>query len=106
MSFDFDASLAASGVDVNSDLARTKPTVDDQVAAHCHLTEAYGIDAIAVESGGQRVLVDEQPPFEFTVREDQLTEVVGNQQFQVVLLDENGNELRRYTRTLEMIREA
>ncbi len=106
MSFDFDAPLAASGVDVNPDLACTKSTVEDQVAAHCHLTEAGGIDAIAVESGGQRVLVDEQPPFEFTVREGQLTEVVGNKQFQVVLLDEKGNELRRYTRTLEMIRDG
>ena len=70
LTFDFDASLAASGVDENPDLACTKSTVDDRVAAHCHLTEADGIDAIAVESGGQRVLVDEQPPFEFTVRED------------------------------------
>lgn len=106
MTFDFDSPLAASGVDVNPDLACTKSTVDEQASVHCHLTEAEGVDAIAVESGGQRVLVDEQPPFEFTVREGQLTEVVGNKQFQVVLLDENGNELRRYTRTLEMIREA
>lgn len=106
MTFDFDSPLAASGVDVNPDLACTKSTVDGQAAVHCHLTEAEGIDAIAVESGGERVLIDEQPPFEFTVREGQLTEVVGDKQFQVVLLDENGSALRRYTRTLGMVREA
>ncbi|MFB6361636.1 MAG: hypothetical protein ABEH59_09990 [Halobacteriales archaeon] len=106
MTFEFDSRLAAGGVDINPDLACTKSTVDEQATVHCHLTEAEGIDAIAVESGGERVLVDEQPPFEFTVRESQLTEVVGNKQFQVVLLGKNDNELRRYTRTLDMIREA
>lgn len=106
MSFDFGSQLEAGGVDVNPDLACTKTTTGDEAIVHCHLTESTGIDAVAVESGGERVLVDEEPPYEFTVRERQLVEVVGERQFQVVLLDEDGNELRRYTRTLGMIREG
>lgn len=106
MTFDFGPQLEASGVDVNPDLACTKSTVGGETVVHCHLTESEGIAVVAVESGGERVLVDEEPPFEFTVREGQLTEVVGQQQFQVVLLDEDENELRRYTRTLEVIPEG
>ena len=106
MSFDFGSHLEASGVDVNPDLACTKSTVGGEAVVHCHLTESRGIAAVAVESGGERVLVDDEPPFEFTVREGQLTEVVGQQQFQVVLLDDDGEELRRYTRTLRMVPEG
>lgn len=106
MTFDFSSQLEAGGVDVNPDLACTKSTVGGEAVVHCHLTESAGIAAVVVESGGERVLVDEEPPYEFTVREGELTEVVGQQQFQVVLLDEDGNELRRYTRTLGMIREG
>ena len=106
MSFDFGSSLEAGGVDINPDLACTKSTVGGEAVVHCHLTESTGIAAVAVESGGERLLVDREPPFDFTVRESQLTEVVGQQQFQVVLLDEDGDELRRYTRTLRMVPEG
>jgi hypothetical protein len=32
-----------------------------------------------------------------------MTEVAGQKQFQVVMQDENGNTIRRYTRTVSMI---
>ncbi|MDZ7701316.1 MAG: hypothetical protein U5J98_04205 [Halobacteriales archaeon] len=106
MSFDFDSRLEAGGVDINPDLACTKSTVDEEAVVHCHLTDTQGIDTVVVESAGERLVVDRSPPFDFTVRESQLKEIVGQKQFQVVLLDEEGEELRRYTRTLGMIREG
>ncbi len=106
MTFDFGSSLEAGGVDINPDLACTKSTAGGEAVVHCHLTESEGIAAVAVETGGDRLLVDEEPPYEFTVREGQLAEVVGEKQFQVVLLDEEGDPIRRYTRTLRMVREG
>ena len=65
-----------------------------------------GIDAVTVESGGERIAVDEDPPFDFTVRASELEEVVGQKQFQVVLRDANGDVIRRYTRTVAAVDEA
>lgn len=102
----FSGELGGTGVDINPDLACVKATTADGTAVvHCHLTRSEGIDKVVVESGGTTVLVDEEPPFDFTVREDELEEVVGQKQFQVVLKDENGNTIRRYTRSLSMIPE-
>lgn len=106
MAIDFRSTLEEGGVDVNPDLLCTKSTLESGATIHCHLTRAEGIDSVAVESGGEVVLVDEEPPYEFTIHEDQLEEVVGQKQFQVVLRDEAGDDIRRYTRTLAMIDEA
>ncbi|MDX1747974.1 MAG: hypothetical protein R3324_18740 [Halobacteriales archaeon] len=106
MAFEFSGELGGTGVDINPDLACVKATsANGTTTVHCHLTRSEGIDRVVVESGGRTVLVDDDPPFDFTVREDQLEEVVGNKQFQVVLQDERGNTLRRYTRTLGMVPE-
>lgn len=103
---DFGNDLGTGGIDINPDLACIKATTEDGTAVvHCHLTRSEGIDRLVVESGGRTILVDDEPPFDFTVREDELEEVVGQKQFQVVLQDENGNTIRRYTRTLPMIPE-
>jgi len=106
MAFEFSGQIGGTSVDINPDLACVKATADDGTTiVHCHLTRTEGIDRVVVESGGKTVLVDDEPPFDFTTREDQLNEVVGEKQFQVILQDENGNTLRRYTRTLPMIPE-
>lgn len=107
MQFDFQSSLADAGADINPDLLCTKSTDDaGTVHVHCHLTESEGIDSVAVMSGGEEVRVDSDPPFDFDVHEDELTEVTGQEQFQVVLRDAEGNTIRRYTRTLSMINEG
>ncbi|MFB6354782.1 MAG: hypothetical protein ABEJ92_11940 [Halobacteriales archaeon] len=102
---DFDATFGQGAPDINPDLACVKSTGADGTAVHCHLTEAQGVHSVAVRSGGETVLVDDEPPFEWTVHEDELTTVVGQQQFQVVLQDKDGTTLRRFTRTLGMIPE-
>lgn len=106
MTYDFDATLEGAGADVNPDLLCTKSTNGTATEIHCHLTTAEGIDTVTVESGGKRVAVDRNPPFEFTIRESDLQEVVGQKQFQVVLRDADGDVIRRYTRTLSMIEAA
>jgi hypothetical protein len=91
---------------VDPDLLYTKSGDPGEQTAHCHLTESEGIDAVTVESGGETVATDDSPPFEFTVREDELATVTGQKQFQVVLRDENGEMIRRYTRTLGLVSES
>lgn len=106
MAFDFDAALEGTGTDIDPGLLCTKATSGGTTEVHCHLTEAEGIDSVTVESGGRQLLVDETPPFDFTVPAPQLEEVVGQKQFQVVLRDADGDPIRRYTRTLSMVDEA
>ncbi|MFB6122562.1 MAG: hypothetical protein ABEJ78_03795 [Haloferacaceae archaeon] len=103
MAFDFQSQLEGSGVDVNPDLLCTKAAGENGTTIHCHLTESKGIDSVAVESSGETLLVDDDPPFEFTIRESAVREVVGQKQFQVVLRDEGGDTIRRYTRTVASI---
>jgi len=101
--FDFQSSLEGAGADVNPDLLCTKSTNAGETHVHCHLTESQGIDHVVVMSGGERIAVDRNPPFDFDVRASQLTAVTGGEQFQVVLRDADGNTVRRYTRTLSMV---
>ncbi len=101
---DVSGELPGTGIDVNPDLACVKATADDGgTVIHCHLTRSEGIDRVQVESGGRTLLTDDEPPFDFTLAANELSEVVGQRQFQVLLLDENGRTIRRYTRTLSMI---
>lgn len=106
MAVDFRSALAAGGVDVDPDLTCTRATHDGATHVHCHLTESEGIDRVVVVSGGEELAVDADPPFEFTVEARNMEESVGTKQFQVILQDENGATIRRYTRTLESIPEG
>lgn len=105
MTFDFESSLEGAGADIDPDLYCVKATNETATTVHCHLSKSEGVSSVAVQSGGETVLVTESAPFAFTFDAAELTEVVGQKQFQVVLRDENGNTLRRYTRTLSMIEE-
>lgn len=107
MAFDFQSAIESStGTDIDPSLLCTKSVNDGTTEVHCHLTESRGIDHVQVVSSGEVVTTDEDPPFEFTVSEDELSTVTGQKQFQVVLRDGDGNTVRRYTRTLAMIDEA
>ena len=106
MVVDFQGTLGGSGADISPDLLCTKSTTDDGTAVHCHLSEAQGVDRVVVRSGGTRLAVDEDPPFEFTVAASELETVTGEKQFTVVLQDEDGTMLRRYTRRLSMVSEG
>lgn len=105
MAFSFSVSgLSGGTADVSPTLLCTASGEPGNRTIHCHLSNDEGIDSIAVESGGEQLLVDEEPPFDFTVSESELNSVMGQKQFQVVLRDENGDVIRRYTRTLDQIR--
>jgi hypothetical protein len=106
MVFDFQSSLEDAGADVNPDLLCTKSTDGSETHVHCHLTRSEGIDHVEVVSGGETLTVDRDPPFDFDVHASNMTEVTGQKQFQVVLRDENGDTIRRYSRTLSMIDEG
>jgi hypothetical protein len=106
MVFDFQSTLSDAGADIDPDLLCTKSTHESETHVHCHLTTSEGVDHVEVVSGGDRVTVDRDPPFDFDVRASQMDEVTGVKQFQVVLRDENGDTIRRYTRTLSMIEEG
>lgn len=106
VAFDFQSSLSDAGADIDPDLLCTKSTTDGTTEVHCHLTESEGIDHVTVVSGGEPVAVDRDPPFDFDLRSDQLTEVTGQKQFQVLLQDANNDTIRRYSRTLPMIEES
>lgn len=102
MTFDF-RSPGVAGADVDPALLCTAAESPNGTAVHCHLADAGGVDSLVVESGGRRLRTVEEPPFSFTVHESELATVVGREQFQVVLRDESGRTLRRYTRTLSMV---
>ena len=103
MTVDFRGTLESSGADISPDLLCVKSDTGNGTEIHCHLSESEGIDTVVVESGGDELLVDEGPPFEFTVHERELRSVTGEKQFTVILRDEDGGLLRRYTRRLSMI---
>jgi hypothetical protein len=106
MVVDFQSALADSGTDISPDLQCTKSTTGNGGTVHCHLSEADGVDRIVARSGDSRLLVDDDPPFEFTVERGELETVTGEKRFTVLLLDENGEMVPRDTRRLSMVREG
>lgn len=107
MTIDFQSTLEESGADVTPDLACVKGTAPDgTTTVHCHLTESEGVDRVVVASGDRTLVVDRDPPYEFTIRADELQSVTGSKRFRVDLRAEDGSLVRRYTRTLSMIEEG
>ncbi|NHX36378.1 MULTISPECIES: hypothetical protein [Halolamina] len=106
MVVDFQSALESGGADVSPDLLCTKSTTENGTAVHCHLSETDGVDSIEVRSGDDRLLVDDDPPYEFTVHEREMETVTGEKRFTVVLQDEDGALVRRYTRRLAMVDEG
>lgn len=104
MLIDFTAALStATGGDVDPALLCTTGTDDATAAVHCHLDSSEGISRVVVESGGQEVLVDDAPPFDFILQETELRETMDQKRFTVKLEGKNGDLLRQYTRSLSMI---
>ena len=104
---DFRATLESGGApDVSSDLLCVKGRHGDGVDIHLPSHRVGGDRPRGRHERARTLLVDEDPPFEFTVREDDLNEVVGEKQFTVRLLDDDGTLIRQYTRRLAMIPEG
>lgn len=103
MMVDFTQALESSSADINPDLQCVKNDGANGTVVHCHLTESRGVARIQVESGGETVLTDDDPPYEFSVEVRKLNRVMGDRKFTVVLLDDDGNTVRRYTRRVGVI---
>lgn len=106
MMVDFSSALESSGADISPDLLCTKSPTENGTEIHCHLSESEGIDRIVIQSGNSEILMDNNPPYEFTINERELESVTGEKQFTVLLQDEDGSMIRRYTRRLSMIEEG
>lgn len=103
MTIDFASALEDSGVDVDPTLLCVQGEHGGGTDVHCHLSESEGIDRVVVRSGGRTLLTDEEPPFDFTLRESDLDATAGETRFVVDLLEADGSLIRRYTRTLSGI---
>lgn len=106
MTVDLGATFETAGGDIDPMLSCVKSETGNGTEVHCHFSRAEGVDRAVVESGGREIRVDADPPYEFTVHEDELAEVNGRTGFRVTLLDEDGDLVRRYTRRLDTIPEG
>ncbi|MFB6087194.1 MAG: hypothetical protein ABEJ85_01635 [Haloarculaceae archaeon] len=107
MVIDFQTTLPGGAPDVTPDLTCVKDTgANGTTMVHCHFTESNGADRAVVKSGDATLVVDDDPPFEFTVAADDLRAVTGSPRFRVELVASDGSLVRRYTRTLLMIEEG
>lgn len=106
MTVDFQGTLESSGADISPDLHCIKSDNGTTTEVHCHLSESTGVDRVVVRSGGEDIHVDDDPPYEFTIDASEVQSVRNQQQFTVVLEDEDGTMIRRYVRRLALIEEG
>ena len=101
MTFDFRSVVQQTRtVDVNPTLECTH----SPSSITCRLENADGVGAITVESGGTRLLKRDAGNLTFTVQTNELVHIVGQRQFQVIVHTPDGEPVRRFTRTVSMIR--
>lgn len=103
MAIDFTSALDDSGVDIDPALLCVKGDHGNGTDVHCHLSESEGIDRVVVRSGDRMILTDDEAPFDFTVRADQLETRRGEKRLVVKLVESDGSLIRRYTRKLSRI---
>jgi hypothetical protein len=106
MTVDFGSGGGDGPADIDPELSCVKTTAGDQVSVDCELEAVDGVGRIVVESGGETVRTVEDPPYEFTLRDDDIGSVMGEEQFTVRLEDDEGHFVRRYTRRLAVVPEA
>lgn len=99
MTFDFQLGGSGDTSDINPQLQCTKSP--DTV--HCHLSDATGIDSVAITSSGEEIERVEDPPYDFDLAIDEITTRQGDKRFIVELRDENGDTIRRYSRRVPLI---
>ena len=99
MTFQFQLPSGGDGGGVNAQLQCTRS--GDNI--HCHLSNSQGIDHVYVTSGGELLVDDRDPPFDFDLSVDELSAVRDEKQFTVELRDENDELIRSYRRRLDLI---
>jgi len=103
MQMNFQATNSTGTADISPTLVCTEPT-DREAVVSCRLEQTTGVGSIRVESGGTQQLERTEPPFAFSLRREQLVEVVGQHQFQVVVHNSSGTPVRRFNRTVSLLR--
>jgi hypothetical protein len=103
MTIEFTSALDGSGVDIDPALLCVRGDHGNGTEVHCHLSESEGVDSVVVRSDGRRILTDDTPSFEFTIRAEDLESADGERRFVVDLRDEDGDLIRRYTRRLDRV---
>ncbi|NIB99319.1 hypothetical protein [Halobacterium sp. R2-5] len=100
MTVDFGSAMTADGApDAQPELACSETAGGDAVA--CEVTNAEGVDRVVVTTGsGTELRAVEDPPYDFTVRKDEIEATMDTKQFTVHFYDEHGDLLRRYTHRL------
>ncbi len=91
--------IGGDGQDVNPSLSCSKT----EGVIHCHMSNTEGVDHVVVLSGGTELERIDDPPFAFNLRIADLAEVRDQRQFTVEVRDANGNTLRRFVRTTDMV---
>lgn len=104
MQIDFRAASGTSTSTVNPALVCSSPETTGDFSVTCQLENTNGVGSIRVTSGGTLLLQRDEPPFSFSVSSDELVSVVGQRQFQVIVRDTENTPVRRFTRTVSMIR--
>lgn len=99
MTFEFQMPTGGDAGSINPELQCTR---SDGVI-HCHLSDARGIDSVAVLTAGEELQVIDDPPYDFDLNVNDLETVNGDRQFTVELRDEDGSVIRRYIRRVELI---
>lgn len=66
----------------------------------CHVEDPSGFDHVVVTSGGTVVATAEEPPYEFEIHRDDLTETRTGKEFQVDFRDQDDTTLRRHVRSV------
>jgi hypothetical protein len=101
MTFKFTAEGGSARPDIN-------PTLNCELSGEdtirCSFSEIHGIALVEVHSGGEVISTEPDKPYELVIPVEQLREVVGQKQFQVVLKDSEDRMIRRYVRTLTSVR--
>jgi len=70
---------------------------------NCEVSNEPAIARVDVNHNGETLLTDDSPPFQFTVDETKLEEVVGQKSFYIIPKDKNGQMLRRYVQQTSLI---
>ena len=102
MTFEFRALTSGNRPDMDPELACELNREETEIL--CSLSEIRGIDRVEVHSGEKTVVKETSQPFTLIIPVSKLQEVVGQKQFQVVLMDEQGNMVRRFVRTQTSVR--
>ena len=103
MAVDFQAGFGSDSPDVNPELSCVTSPTPTGTNVTCTLSSSEGVGSVDVRSDGASIASVTEPPYVFTIRERDLGTVTGEKQFTVVLRDEDGDLVRRYTRRLALI---